>query len=227
MNKLELKLWLLKSPFLSLIAFFVNIFGLSVRKGGSSNIFRFGRDVLFRKTKIKISGKNNKISIGPKCRFKGLKIELVGNNNNISIDERIITSGEIYISIKGNNCDLKIGDGTLIGSFDIFLEESNTKVSIGRNCMFGFGISISTTDFHSIIDTNTNERINPPQDVIIGNHVWVASSVEINKGVAIADNSIVASNSLVTKKFTQSNIILGGLPAKILKENVNWLDERL
>lgn len=227
MNKLEFKLWLLKSPLLTSIAFFVNLLGLSIRKSGLNNHFDYKRDIFFRKTKVRVNGKDNYISIGSKCRFKGMKIEVFGNNNNISIGEKVITSGEIYLSVKGNNCNITIGSGTLIGSFDVFVEESGTKVIIGKNCMFGFRISISTTDFHSIVDATTKERINPPQDVTIGEHVWVASSVEINKGVIIADNSIVASNSLVTKKFNQSNVILGGLPAKILKENVNWLDERL
>ena len=46
------------------------------------------------------------------------------------------------------------------------------------------------------------------------------------KGVQLHNNTIVASGSIVTKSF-QPNILLGGNPAKVLKENVNWDFRRL
>ena len=51
--------------------------------------------------------------------------------------------------------------------------------------------------------------------------------VLINKGVAVADNSIVGSNSVVTKRFEESNIILIGIPAKKIREAVTWSRQKL
>lgn len=92
--------------------------------------------------------------------------------------------------------------------------------------MFSYDIDIRTGDSHSIINTISNERINYAKDIFIGNHVWVASHVSVLKGVHIFDNSIIASRSVVTKTFKEGNIIIGGIPAKKLKENVNWAKER-
>ena len=42
------------------------------------------------------------------------------------------------------------------------------------------------------------------------------------KDVKISRNSVVAYGSLVTKKFEQENVLLAGIPAKIVKENIYW-----
>ena len=49
-----------------------------------------------------------------------------------------------------------------------------------------------------------------------------ARDVKIFKDVSIADNTVVANGSVVTKSFDKENVLLGGCPAKILKENINW-----
>ncbi len=56
------------------------------------------------------------------------------------------------------------------------------KIVIGEDCMFFAGIYISTTDFHSMFDVNTQERLNPAKNVINGNHVWLESDVSVLKG---------------------------------------------
>lgn len=52
--------------------------------------------------------------------------------------------------------------------------------------------------------------------------MWIGANVDINKGAFVADNSIVGSNSVVTKRFEESNIILIGMPAKKIREAVTW-----
>lgn len=47
-------------------------------------------------------------------------------------------------------------------------------------------------------------------------------SVDILKGASINDNSIIGFKSLVTKKYTEKNVIIAGSPAKIIKTNINW-----
>ena len=38
----------------------------------------------------------------------------------------------------------------------------------------------------------------------------------------IADNSIVGWGSIVTKEFNEPNVIIAGIPAKIVKRGINW-----
>ena len=92
--------------------------------------------------------------------------------------------------------------------------------------MFSSLIEFRTGDSHSIIDVVSKKRINYAQDVIIGNHVWIGAHSKILKGVTIGDNSIIGTNSLVTKNILK-NSIAAGIPAKVLKSNVDWLRARI
>lgn len=70
-------------------------------------------------------------------------------------------------------------------------------------------------------------RINPAEDIEIGNHVWIGHRVLIQKGVRIPNNTVIGTGAIVTKKFDETNTILAGVPSKVVKHNINWLTERL
>lgn len=93
---------------------------------------------------------------------------------------------------------------------------------IGKDCMFSYGINIWTGDGHPIYDLTTEERINEDQDVIIGNHVWMGRNVSVHKGGVIPDGCVIGANSFVTKKFYESNCMIAGTPARIIKKNIRW-----
>lgn len=132
-----------------------------------------------------------------------------------------------WLCIEGDNCSITIGHKTTIGSADIFCGESNTKIEIGEDCMFSRDIRMNTSDFHSIISTETGKRINPPQDIKIENHVWVGNNAFIGKGSVIRKNTVVASRAYLSGKEYPSHTIIGGLPAKVIKEKVTWSREKL
>ena len=51
----------------------------------------------------------------------------------------------------------------------------------------------------------------------LGKRVWIGAHATILAGVTIGDNSIVAAGAVVTKNVPP-NVIVGGVPAKIIKE---------
>ena len=51
----------------------------------------------------------------------------------------------------------------------------------------------------------------------IGNDIWIGYHVTILKGVSIGDGCVLGACSLVTKSFDK-NLIIGGVPAKILMQ---------
>ena len=93
--------------------------------------------------------------------------------------------------------------------------------------MFAQDIDVRTGDSHSIIDTDTNIRINGAKNVVIGNHVWVASHCIILKGNIVPDNCVIATGSIITKSFKNRGVIIAGNPGKIVKENINWDRKRI
>lgn len=224
---MSLKTTILNTPWLfRIVALVSRLIRLRI-KGRYGNQISYSSLYCASKCRIVIDGRTNTIIIGEKCRFKNVVIEVRGNNNRIEIGEEVVFIDDAWISLMGTGCFAQIGSKSLLGGIQMFLEESNTSIRIGDDCMFGRNVVISTTDFHSIIDLTTNQRINKAKDIVIGNRVWVATAVDIAKGTRIADNCVVASKSMVNKKFDQSNVMLAGTPAKIVRENITWCREIL
>jgi len=199
--------------------------------------------------KKKIRGKNNKISINNLSILNKCVFDIIGDDNEIEIQESTVlnnvnfyilgNSNKIKISnnvrfnrsgtiwIDGNYCRTNIGEYTSFEDVHIAVTEPYSQIDIGKDCMFAYDIDLRTGDSHSIIDSKTNKRLNYAQNIDICDHVWIASHVSILKGVKILNNSIVATRSVVTKSFENENIIIGGTPAKKIKENINWDRERI
>jgi acetyltransferase-like isoleucine patch superfamily enzyme len=52
--------------------------------------------------------------------------------------------------------------------------------------------------------------------VILGSNVWIGSNVTILKNTIIGENTIIATGAVVTGVIP-SNVIIGGVPAKIIR----------
>jgi acetyltransferase-like isoleucine patch superfamily enzyme len=173
-------------------------------------------------TKFKIKGLDNKLKFGKGCTIRNTNIQIYGNNNFISFGNNVKVYEKLKILIESNNCTLYIGNNTTIGSAKIQLGEKKTKVLIGEDCMLSREITINTSDFHSVLDLESNKRINFAKDVTIGSHVWIGNGVYILKGAIINNNSIIAAKSVVPGKVFENNVVIGGVPAKIIRTGINW-----
>jgi len=117
----------------------------------------------------------------------------------------------------GENACVTIGDGGYINCNSSIIIMH--KLSIGDNCAISWNCQFLDEDFH-IIDYEEKKDI--PNSIEIGNHVWIGCGVKIYKGTKISDGCVVASDSVVKGIFDKENCLIGGNPAKILKENINW-----
>ena len=175
-----------------------------------------------------IIGQHNHISISRGCRLNNLHVRIRGNNNRIVIKENCRSGEGCSIWAEGNDIEIIIGEDctfTMLCHFNA--QENSTKITIGRDCMFSNNIIIRTSDSHPIFDLETNKRINGPQNVNIGEHVWIAPNTKIMKGSNIADGCIVGSDTTVSRIFDKTNCLIVGRPAKIVKEGVCWTREQL
>ena len=90
-----------------------------------------------------------------------------------------------------------------------------THIEIGDDCGIGDNVTIMDSNHHSI---NGNDSVAP---VIIGNHVWICSNAFITAGVTIGDGSVIAAGAVVVQDVP-AHCLVGGVPAKVIKENVEW-----
>ena len=180
---------------------------------------------IFKKINLTVKGTGNTIIIDKWSQLNRCKIVIYGNNNVIHIGQNCKLT-ETCFWIEDDNNEISIADKTyLCGKTQLACIEG-TRISIGEGCLFSSDILFRTGDSHSIVDMD-GERINTSMNITIGNHVWIGVRAFIGKGVLISDNSIVGACSCVTRKFEQCNVVIAGNPAKIVKENIDWKNERL
>lgn len=90
------------------------------------------------------------------------------------------------------------------------------EIRIGDNCFIAPGVHIYTAT-HPL---NAEERVSGVEygkPVKIGDNVWIGGNSVINPGVTIENNVVIASGSVVTKDVP-ANVVVGGNPAKIIKQ---------
>ncbi|KAB2814346.1 acyltransferase [Phaeocystidibacter luteus] len=92
-------------------------------------------------------------------------------------------------------------------------------IQIGDNVLFGPNVVISTAQ-HVYKDGAFNTGHNIFAPVSIGSGSWLAANVTVKCGVRIGEGCLVASNSSVVKD-TPKGMIMAGVPAKPIKENVD------
>lgn len=94
------------------------------------------------------------------------------------------------------------------------------NITFGEFVNIAHQTQIFDTDFHYLFNLKSKSTKNNNMPVYIGSYSWIGNRVTIMKGTKIPDYSIIASNTLLNKKYdTQEGSILAGIPAKISKEN--------
>ena len=91
-------------------------------------------------------------------------------------------------------------------------------VEIGEDFTCGRDVVIRSYDGHTICQ----EGYKVSEPIKIGKHVWIGQGATILKGVTIGDGAIIAAGAIVTKDVPAKSIA-AGVPAKVVKENVNWI----
>lgn len=190
---------------------------------GTINIHNSGS--ILRKCHIISTGKNNSIILPHNCYFNRCEFIFLGDNNTIQFGPNCLAKNASF-HIEDSNNSIIVGCNTTFCGQAHLAAIEGTRIVIGDDCLFSSDIVFRTGDSHSIIDSEGN-RINPSEDIVIKNHVWIGHRVLINKGVLISSNSIIGTGAIVTKKFNEKNVVLVGIPARIAKTNINWDSKRL
>jgi acetyltransferase-like isoleucine patch superfamily enzyme len=195
-----------------------------MNNGGYQNIIDFNEEIS-ENVKITVIGNNNIIKCDPSARLSNLQIVISGDYHKIIIGEYCdIKSGTLWI--EDNHCTIIIGKKTTIYGAGIAATEPNSIIEIGERCLFAYDIDIRCGDSHSIIDLQSGKRINYAKNIKIGNHVWIGAFVRILKGVQIGDESVVGIAAVVTKNVPRHCVVAGN-PARVVKENIRWTEERI
>lgn len=80
----------------------------------------------------------------------------------------------------------------------------NSKAKIGKNCKIHCGVNIGASGGN-------------PEAPKIGDNVYLGPGSKIYGNIVIGNNIAVAANACVSNSFTEENILIGGIPAKKIK----------
>jgi acetyltransferase-like isoleucine patch superfamily enzyme len=118
---------------------------------------------------------------------------------------------------------VNIGKGVYIGHEVIFDRVFTDQIYIGDFSAIG-DRSIITS--HANIPTDTILKKLYPRSIsktVIGKGVWIMPNVTIIPGITIGDEAVIATGSVVTKDVPPRTLV-GGVPAKVLKDLNNDLE---
>lgn len=201
---------ILSLVFNKLFSFFRSLKVLSITKG-RKKVF-LGKSVSFFNKKNILLGNNISIGDFVKLSALGSGSLRIGNNVNIGSFSQIIISTTFcdigkYITI-GNN--VGIGEFSYIGGAGGLTIEDNTI--IGQY----FSAHPENHNYKNK-DLLIREQGVNRVGIKIGSNCWIGSKVTILDGVIIGNNCIVAAGAVVTKSCPEG-VLIGGVPAMILKE---------
>ena len=163
---------------------------------------------------ISITGGGN-LDIGARHRtdFFYQSLFSLSDNSHLKIEGtfKIFTGCRVEVS---PHARLELGSGSMNNNCQIACFH---HIKIGHGVAIGEGVRMWDSDGHTIV--NSDYEMSKP--IEIGNHVWIGIYSTILKGVKIGDGAVIAAGSLVTKDVPPGALV-GGIPAKIIKKNIEW-----
>ena len=134
------------------------------------------------------------------------KVRIIHRNCDIKLGRKVNLHAGVKLSGLGNG--VAVGDRTEI--------HAGNSVKIGDGTLIAWDCCIMDRDYHKF---ESETEVTRP--VVIGKHVWIGCNVLIMKGVTVGDGAVIAAGSVVTKDVPAAALV-GGNPARIIKENVTW-----
>ncbi|MCW5520697.1 transferase [Aureitalea sp. L0-47] len=122
----------------------------------------------------------------------------------------------------------EFGDMGCLGSNVKFI--CTHRIVLGNWAGIGYESQVVDTTAHPMKDLTTGKYVPMAGAIEIGNYNTISNRVSIMNNTKTPDSCVVASNSMCNRDYTEygSNILLGGIPAKLLKTNYvrDWESEK-
>jgi acetyltransferase-like isoleucine patch superfamily enzyme len=151
--------------------------------------------------------------IWPTYRFSDTLFSVMEHAKVIVHGDFSLHSGCRVVVSEG--ASLELGSGYVNSGSSILCYHA---IKIGHDVMIAESVTIRDSDSHRILDG----RHVPSKPIEIGDHVWIGTNAMILKGVTIGDGAIVAAGAVVTKDIPP-RALAGGVPATIIRNDVEWV----
>lgn len=90
------------------------------------------------------------------------------------------------------------------------------EIEIGNDVSIAHGTTILSSTHNYQDDINIKDQGLSYKKTVINNNVWIGAKVTVIYGIIVKSGVVIGANSLVNKDIKE-NLIVGGVPAKIIK----------
>lgn len=179
----------------------------------SNGLLFVGKRVSIQNGQHIICGKNVKFESD--CEIQGLSKRGIIIGNDVTIGKSTMIRPSSYYGVGNIGMGLKIGDNSSIGPFGYVGCAGSIK--IGKNVMIGPRVSLFAEN-HNFLNPNISIKQQGVSNtgIIVDDDCWIGSGAIILDGVHLKSGSVVAAGAVVTKSFSK-NVVIGGVPAKVIK----------
>jgi acetyltransferase-like isoleucine patch superfamily enzyme len=154
-------------------------------------------------------GPRLELEIARKARVDFGRFVWIGHGTKIRCHEGVVEIGAK--TVMGQECTIS----------------AYKRVRIGEQCVIADRAMFIDFD-HGVVEVERPIRLQGiyTRDVEVGSNVWIGYGACILRGVSVGDNSIVGTNSVVTKDVP-ANAVVAGVPARIVRmrdapEQLRW-----
>lgn len=163
--------------------------------------------------------KTCKILLNGKLSFNDGRYHIPMRNSLLLLEDNAILECNGFSFYYGADVQVFEGAKLVLGKGSFINSDCKVRchkeITIGEGCAISHDFTVMDSDAHEL---DGSRNTNP---VHIGNHVWIGTRVTILNGVTVGDGAVIAAGSLVTKDVPAGSLV-GGVPAKVIKEKVEW-----
>lgn len=155
--------------------------------------------------------------------------------DNVSIGKFNMFTGPFSLHIKSES---SIGSGNIFRCGKWVVDTQTTAINFKHSLDIGQKVTITNKHYFDVAGlieigdeswiagyasqfwTHGGEK--KDNDIIIGKNCYIGSATRFSPGSELSNNTLVGMGSVVTKKFTQENVMIVGVPATVKKEHFHW-----
>ncbi|MEQ3689884.1 MAG: hypothetical protein ABNG98_00040 [Flavobacterium sp.] len=145
--------------------------------------------------------------------FKGVRITFSCQiSRKASIENGCVFSGNSIIT-----------ENAKIGEYTYGYNVNINNAIIGKYCSLAPDVKIGL-DEHPLDKVSTHPKFYDKiiqEKTKVGNHVWIGTNAVILSGVIVENHAVIAAGAIVNVNVSEKNIV-GGVPAKVIKERNNF-----
>ena len=98
--------------------------------------------------------------------------------------------------------------------FGVYFQSWNGEIILGKGTYIAPNVGFITQNH----DVKNLDHHTKAKSIVIGDSCWIGMNSVILPGVTLGDNTIVAAGAVVTYSFPRGNCVIGGIPAKVIKD---------